>query len=57
LDKTLPYSEADETLAYWDDDEQTENTQQSVKCMALHKFLQTTILPIFIPYVEYLCHK
>jgi hypothetical protein len=26
LDETLPYSEADETLAYWDDDEQTENT-------------------------------
>jgi hypothetical protein len=26
LDETLPYSEAVETLAYWDDEDQTENT-------------------------------
>jgi hypothetical protein len=29
LDETLPYSEAVETLAYWDDEDQTENTNSN----------------------------
>jgi hypothetical protein len=43
LDKTLPYSEADETLAYWDDDEQTENTQYEDEERSTQLLMQSDI--------------